>query len=115
MPNIVTNSDQPTTPHTVRALLPADATGPALVTVARRSTAPPTDDDSALVLHTSGTTSRPKIVPLRQRNLATSARNIAAALELTAADRSLNVMPLFHIHGMMAGLLAPLSSGASVV
>ena len=75
----------------------------------------PTADDEALVLHTSGTTSRPKIVPLRQRNLARSARNIAASLHLTAADRSLTVMPLFHIHGIMAGLLAPLSAGGSVV
>ena len=71
----------------------------------------PTGDDHALVLHTSGTTSRPKIVPLRQRNLAASARNIAAHLQLTPADRSLEVMPLFHIHGIMAGLLAPLSAG----
>ena len=75
----------------------------------------PTADDQALVLHTSGTTSRPKIVPLRQRNLARSARNIAASLELTADDRSLTVMPLFHIHGIMAGLLAPLSAGGAVV
>jgi acyl-CoA synthetase (AMP-forming)/AMP-acid ligase II len=79
------------------------------------STARLADDDHALVLHTSGTTSRPKIVPLRHRNLARSARNIASSLDLTAADRSLNVMPLFHIHGLMAGLLAPLSVGGSVV
>jgi oxalate---CoA ligase len=78
-------------------------------------TARPTADDEALVLHTSGTTSRPKIVPLRQRNLARSARNIAASLQLTATDRSLTVMPLFHIHGIMSGLLAPLSAGGSVV
>jgi oxalate---CoA ligase len=75
----------------------------------------PAAGDEALVLHTSGTTSRPKIVPLRQRNLAHSARNIAASLHLTAVDRSLTVMPLFHIHGIMAGLLAPLSAGGSVV
>lgn len=75
----------------------------------------PGEADEALVLHTSGTTSRPKIVPLRQGNLAHSARNIAASLQLTSVDRSLNVMPLFHIHGIMAGLLAPLSAGASVV
>lgn len=75
----------------------------------------PTADDVALLLHTSGTTSRPKIVPLRQRNLAKSARNIALAMQLTGADRSLNVMPLFHIHGIMAGLMAPLSAGGSVV
>jgi acyl-CoA synthetase (AMP-forming)/AMP-acid ligase II len=75
----------------------------------------PSGDDEALVLHTSGTTSRPKIVPLRQRNLACSARNIASSLRLGTDDRSLNVMPLFHIHGIMAGLLAPISAGASVV
>jgi acyl-CoA synthetase (AMP-forming)/AMP-acid ligase II len=77
--------------------------------------APPVAADEALVLHTSGTTSRPKIVPLRQRNLAWSARNIAASLSLGPADRSLTVMPLFHIHGIMAGLLAPLSAGGAVV
>lgn len=72
-------------------------------------------NDTALILHTSGTTSRPKMVPLLQRNLYTSACNIVAALDLTPTDRSLNVMPLFHIHGLMAGLLAPLAAGASVV
>ena len=76
--------------------------------------ADPGPGDVALVLHTSGTTSRPKIVPLRQRNLACSAVGIAKSLHLTADDRSLNVMPLFHIHGLLAGLLAPLSVGASV-
>ena len=55
----------------------------------------PTDDNVALVLHTSGTTSRPKIVPLRQRHLVRSARNIAGSLGLNGDDRSLNVMPLF--------------------
>ena len=59
----------------------------------------PSPDDVALVLHTSGTTSRPKIVPLRQRHLTRSASGIAQSLDLTAADRSLQVMPLFHIHG----------------
>ena len=75
----------------------------------------PDPDDQALVLHTSGTTSRPKIVPLRQRNLAASARNIARSLELTEHDRALAVMPLFHIHGIMASTLAPLSAGAAVI
>ena len=73
-------------------------------------------DDVALVLHTSGTTSRPKIVPLTQSNLcASSANHIAATLQLTPRDRCLNVMPLFHIHGIMAALLSTLSAGASVV
>ncbi len=75
----------------------------------------PNADSAGLLLHTSGTTSRPKVVPISQRNLVQSARNIATSLALTDADRSLNVMPLFHIHGLMAGLLAPLSVGATVV
>jgi oxalate---CoA ligase len=68
----------------------------------------------ALILHTSGTTSRPKIVPLTHANIWTSARNIAASLELSENDRALNVMPLFHIHGLIAGLSAPLSRGGAV-
>ena len=75
---------------------------------------PAEPDDVALILHTSGTTSRPKIVPLAQANIWTSARNIATSLELSANDRALNVMPLFHIHGLIAGLCAPLSRGGSV-
>ena len=71
-------------------------------------------DDVALVLHTSGTTSRPKIVPLSQRNVCASARNIRNFLALTAQDRGLNIMPLFHIHGLIAGILAPLSAGGQV-
>jgi oxalate---CoA ligase len=71
-------------------------------------------DDCALLLHTSGTTSRPKLVPLSHRNLAVSARNVASTLELRPADRCLNLMPLFHIHGLVAALLASLGAGASV-
>jgi acyl-CoA synthetase (AMP-forming)/AMP-acid ligase II len=71
-------------------------------------------DDVALVLHTSGTTSRPKIVPLTHRNVTASARNIANSTRFTEADRGLNVMPLFHIHGLIAGILAPLSRGGEV-
>jgi oxalate---CoA ligase len=77
-------------------------------------TGPAEPDDAALVLHTSGTTSRPKIVPLSQANVTASARNIAATLALTPQDRCLNLMPLFHIHGLMAAVLASLGAGASV-
>jgi acyl-CoA synthetase (AMP-forming)/AMP-acid ligase II len=74
----------------------------------------PEAEDVALVLHTSGTTARPKIVLLRHRHLAASARHIRATLQLSPADRCLNVMPLFHIHGLAACLLAPLGAGGSV-
>ena len=71
-------------------------------------------DDVALVLHTSGTTSRPKIVPLLHRNVCATAANIRRTLRLEPADRCLNVMPLFHIHGLMACVLSTLHAGASV-
>jgi acyl-CoA synthetase (AMP-forming)/AMP-acid ligase II len=71
-------------------------------------------EDVALVLHTSGTTSRPKIVPLTHQNVCASALNVAESLSLLSSDRCLNVMPLFHIHGLIAAVLASLSAGASV-
>ncbi|MEL7212014.1 MAG: acyl--CoA ligase [Pseudomonadota bacterium] len=77
-------------------------------------TAIPSEDDVALILHTSGTTSRPKIVPLLQSNIAASAGHIRDSLALTAADRCMNVMPLFHIHGLLAAVSASLAAGASI-
>ncbi|MEM8536767.1 MAG: acyl--CoA ligase [Pseudomonadota bacterium] len=77
-------------------------------------TAAPTADDVALILHTSGTTSRPKIVPLLQSNVAASANNIATSLSLTADDRCMNVMPLFHIHGLLAAVSSTLATGGQV-
>ena len=71
-------------------------------------------DDVALVLHTSGTTSRPKQVPLTHRNLCRSAKHIASTLRLTSADLGLCVMPLFHIHGLIGALLSSVFAGASV-
>src|SRR6202521_583539 len=70
---------------------------------------------TALVLHTSGTTSRPKRVPLRHSNLVTSAQNIISSYELTPDDVSLCIMPLFHVHGLVASALATLGSGGTVV
>ncbi|MEN6482572.1 MAG: acyl--CoA ligase [Anaerolineaceae bacterium] len=72
-------------------------------------------EEIALILHTSGTTSRPKMVPLSGSNILTSARNVAATLQLSPADRCLNIMPLFHIHGLIASLLASVYAGGSVV
>ncbi len=75
----------------------------------------PQPDDVALILHTSGTTSKPKKVLLTHRNLCASAFSIRDSLRLTSSDRCLNVMPLFHIHGLVGGLLASLVAGASFV
>ncbi len=72
-------------------------------------------EDIALILHTSGTTSRPKRVPLAHQNLITSARNVADTYQLSASDVSLCVMPLFHVHGLVASTLATFATGGTVV
>ncbi len=69
----------------------------------------------ALLLHTSGTTSRPKLVPLLHRNLVAAARSISAFYGLAASDTSYCAMPLFHVHGLVASVLAPLAAGGAVV
>jgi len=76
---------------------------------------PDRDDDVALILHTSGTTSRPKRVPLSHRNLMTSAKNVSQTYSLGPADVSLCVMPLFHVHGLVASTLATFATGGTVV
>lgn len=91
----------------------------------------PEEEDIAMILHTSGTTGRPKAVfqpifevvdtadiqqvPLTHKNLCQSMSNIKATYNLTSQDRTLLVMPLFHVHGLIAGLLTSLMSGGSIV
>jgi acyl-CoA synthetase (AMP-forming)/AMP-acid ligase II len=87
---------------------------PALAASAPSDDGPPRPDDIALYLHTSGTTARPKLVPILHTAVASSARSIVDSLELRPGDRSLCIMPLFHVHGLVAGFLAPLVSGGSV-
>ena len=81
---------------------------------ASSASSPPLPSDVALFLHTSGTTSRPKGVPLSHSNLAASLANITATYALSPADTSYLVMPLFHVHGLMASLLAQLAAGGAV-
>ena len=71
--------------------------------------------DVALVLHTSGTTAKPKIVPLTQTNIFASALSIKNTFALAGSDRCLNVMPLFHIHGLIGSVLSSLTAGGSIV
>jgi len=80
-----------------------------------RTASEPGPDDVALILHSSGTTGRPKRAPLRHRNLVASADNIVGTYGLGPADRTVCVMPLFHIHGLVAAVLATLASGGTVV
>lgn len=89
------------------SILPCDPIGSA-------DTSAPEEGDVALILHTSGTTSRPKIVPLTQANVYASAQNVASSLKLTGNDCCLSIMPLFHIHGLIAAVAASLGAGAQI-
>ena len=103
-------------------LSPRPGEGPARSALsARQRAAPsaaswrPARDNDAFILLTSGTTSRPKMVPLTHASVCLSAHNVGAALALGPRDRLLNVLPLFHAHGLISGLLAALAAGSSVV
>ncbi|HEX4063331.1 MAG TPA: AMP-binding protein [Streptosporangiaceae bacterium] len=109
-----------TTATTVLAVEAVDGGPPALLGTPgpapeQRSFEPGGPDDVAVVLHTSGTTSRPKQVPLRQRNLMATVASIGAHYRLGPADVSFSVMPLFHIHGLVASTFATLGSGGTVI
>jgi acyl-CoA synthetase (AMP-forming)/AMP-acid ligase II len=84
-------------------------------TAAGAPVATPALDEPALVLHTSGSTGRPKRVPLSHANLSISAGNVARGYALSDDDVSLCVMPLFHVHGLVASTLATLATGGTVV
>ena len=71
-----------------------------------RSAMKPSPDDTALILHTSGSTGRPKRVPILHRNIAASTQNIVNHYSLSPDDVSLCVMPLFHVHGLVASTLS---------
>ena len=75
----------------------------------------PSPDDIALFLHTSGTTSRPKGVPLTHSNLMTSLNNIVKTYGLSENDTALVVMPLFHVHGLIGVALSSLNSAGTIV
>jgi acyl-CoA synthetase (AMP-forming)/AMP-acid ligase II/acyl carrier protein len=75
----------------------------------------PTADDDAFILLSSGTTARPKMVPLTHAAVCQSAYNAGAVLQLGPSDRLLGVLPLFHAHGLISGLLTALAAGSSVV
>ncbi len=100
--------------------LAAAGTEAGLFTLSADRAAQPSRDaigpgDTAIMLLTSGTTSRPKIVPLTHANICSSAHSSAAALALRETDRCLNVLPLFHGHGLIATVLTSLTAGASVI
>jgi long-chain acyl-CoA synthetase len=71
--------------------------------------------NEAVIIYTSGTTGKPKGVLLTHGNLLSNAQQIAEWLRLTADDRSLIVMPLFHVNGLMTTAMAALWAGGSMV
>jgi acyl-CoA synthetase (AMP-forming)/AMP-acid ligase II len=81
----------------------------------RKRFTPPAPGDVALVLHTSGSTGRPKRVPLAHEQLCISARNVAESYQLGPEDVAMCVMPLFHVHGLVASTLGTLSTGGTLV
>jgi acyl-CoA synthetase (AMP-forming)/AMP-acid ligase II len=99
---------------TIEPMLPTPVETQLAVTAVADAPGAAEPDDVALILHTSGTTSRPKMVPLTQRNITASAGHIVGTLKLSPDDTCLNVMPLFHIHGLMAAVLSSLAAGAQV-
>ncbi len=72
-------------------------------------------DDVVEIIYTSGTTGKPKGAMLTHHNITVDARWIAEWHNLTEEDRSLCVMPLFHINGQVVTVLTPLYHGGSVV
>ena len=73
------------------------------------------EEPIAMLLHTSGTTSKPKCVPLSHDNLLSSVRNIVSHYELSGSDTTLLVMPLFHVHGLMSAFLSTIASGGTLI
>ncbi|WP_063736169.1 non-ribosomal peptide synthetase [Kitasatospora aureofaciens] len=108
---VIELSSRPGTPAGVFELHCADPGTP----VAATDGGPAGPEDTALILHTSGTTDRPKLVPLTHANLHVAARNTGAAFALDERDLCLNPMPLFHAHGLTSTLLATLVRGAGIV
>ncbi len=120
LPGMMAEARAAATPNMllIEAIIQADGT---LTFEVVRNARPPrpaelaTPDDVAMILHTSGTTSRPKRVPIRQRHMIASANNIVRTYNLTAADTALCVMPLFHIHGLIGSMLSTLASGGTLI
>jgi fatty acid CoA ligase FadD36 len=89
------------------------------VSVAERGEAPsgptPGLDGTALVLYTSGTTGVPKGVPVSGRAIAADLDALAEAWAWTPEDTLVHGLPLFHVHGLVLGLLGPLRHGSGLV
>ena len=112
--NVVCQSAQDVGIPVVEAYVPSDApAGVFTLFDTHKPATPNVEQDCVLVLHTSGTTSRPKMVPLLNVNVTSAAQSIINTIHLTKHDHALNVMPLFHIHGISV-LISTIMQGASI-
>ncbi|MEU9501957.1 acyl-CoA synthetase [Streptomyces sp. NPDC048196] len=91
----------------VDATEPPEGPGPALPQE-------PADETPALIVYTSGTTGPPKGVVLPRRALAHTLDALQDAWQWTADDVLVHALPLFHVHGLILGVLGPLRRGGSV-
>ncbi|WP_198020746.1 non-ribosomal peptide synthetase [Roseicyclus elongatus] len=112
--------DLPQLDRPVHRLMPTGQFAEFRIEVETVSDAPPALDlaglaDPALVIETSGTTGRPKVVELTQANLAAGAQSAARTLALAPGEICVNPMPLFHVHGLCIGTLATIASGGTTV
>jgi acyl-CoA synthetase (AMP-forming)/AMP-acid ligase II len=71
--------------------------------------------DNALLMYTSGTTGKPKGVMLSHENILNGGLNVKTSHELTANDKALCVLPLYHINGLVVTVMGPLVSSSSLV
>ncbi len=76
---------------------------------------PPSDPEAvALIIYTSGTTGPPKGVLMPRRAIASNLDALADAWDWTPADRLVHALPIFHVHGLVLGLVGPLRRGGQV-
>ncbi|MBR7555025.1 fatty acid--CoA ligase family protein [Allobacillus sp. GCM10007491] len=73
------------------------------------------EDDTAVVLYTSGTTGKPKGAMLTHKNLYSNARDVAEYLTIDANDRVVAALPMFHVFCLTVALNAPLVNGGTVL
>ena len=71
--------------------------------------------DMAFLLHTSGTTSTPKLVPITHEAVVANLNGLVSTYGLSSADVALHVLPFFHVAGIVIGLMSTLAAGGCVV